>query len=136
MKISRKVCDGRDCFVSVRQQIGACYRPTATTTTTTSTTDSKHLRVVSAVGAHCPGPWEDQRRSIYNSNRPAAKHNLDHYRLGVNCERLLATSRQPRSSAGGQVVAYLVVVTNNVYNTAMSVDIPRTSHRVSWPTSK
>lgn len=99
MKISREVCDGRDCFVSVRQQIGACYRPTATTTTT-SITDSKHLRVVSAVGAHCPGPWEDQRRSIYNSNRPAAKHNLDHYRLGVNCERLLATSRQPRSSAG------------------------------------
>lgn len=33
MKISGKICDGRDCFVSDRQQIGACYRPTATSST-------------------------------------------------------------------------------------------------------
>lgn len=43
---------------------------------------------------------------------------------------------RPHDNRDHQLVvkSYLVVVTNNVYNTAMSVDIPRTSQRVSWPT--
>lgn len=91
MKISRKICDGRGEIVSSSIDSKSVLLPAYSYQSTRASC------LLWAPIVRVRGKTSDEAFTI----QTAAKHNLDHYRLGVNCERLLATSRQQRSSVVG-----------------------------------